>query len=266
MKKRIKNFLKLLNIYEYLKYSTLFYVYERLSKPEVRLAAIREGNFYKSFLPACHLIFDIGANDGHKAEAFLGIGKKVVCCEPDSKNFNTLQIRFRNRKSRVLLEKVAVGDKIGSTEMFVHHDGSAFNTLNKKFKKVVEEDDLQKWNEKIKFDQTIQVTTTTLDELIKKYGKPYFIKIDVEGSELEVIKGLSQAIPYLSLECLLPEFSKELHQNLLLLLQLSQKVMFNIAIHEELVFSQFASYEFILEFLKTFNQNHFELIVKMQVQ
>ncbi|MCK9364557.1 MAG: hypothetical protein M0P74_13285 [Syntrophales bacterium] len=41
---------------------------------------------------------------------------------------------------------------------------------------------------------------TTLDRLIDQYGMPKFCKIDVEGFELSVIRGLSAPVPYLSFE------------------------------------------------------------------
>jgi hypothetical protein len=52
---------------------------------------------------------------------------------------------------------------------------------------------------------TIQMTT--LDDLIGKYGLPKFIKIDVEGFELEVLKGLNQRVEYISYEYTVPEQS-----------------------------------------------------------
>lgn len=39
--------------------------------------------------------------------------------------------------------------------------------------------------------ETRMVQTTSLDALIKQYGRPYLIKVDVEGYELQVLKGLS---------------------------------------------------------------------------
>ena len=38
------------------------------------------------------------------------------------------------------------------------------------------------------WDKSIKIQTTTIDQLIKDYGKPKFIKIDVEGFELNVLK------------------------------------------------------------------------------
>ena len=46
---------------------------------------------------------------------------------------------------------------------------------------------------------------TTLDKLIEEYGNPVFIKIDVEGFEFEVLKGLSKPVKMLSFEYTVPE-------------------------------------------------------------
>jgi methyltransferase FkbM-like protein len=48
--------------------------------------------------------------------------------------------------------------------------------------------------------RTIRVPATTLDALRTRYGKPAFIKIDVEGSEAEVLAGLTRPSPALSFE------------------------------------------------------------------
>jgi hypothetical protein len=51
-----------------------------------------------------------------------------------------------------------------------------------------------------KWTKTETVNVTTLDKIIEKLGIPAFIKIDVEGHELSVVRGLSQPVKLLSLE------------------------------------------------------------------
>lgn len=51
--------------------------------------------------------------------------------------------------------------------------------------------------------------TTTLKQLITAHGSPFFIKIDVEGYESTVLRGLQRPVPYLSYEVNLPEFRPE---------------------------------------------------------
>ena len=48
----------------------------------------------------------------------------------------------------------------------------------------------------------IRDRATTLDRLIEQYGTPSFVKIDVEGSELTILSGLSHPIQTVSIEYL----------------------------------------------------------------
>ena len=47
---------------------------------------------------------------------------------------------------------------------------------------------------------TFEVPVVTLDAAIEHYGVPAYCKIDVEGWEFEVLRGLSQAVDLISLE------------------------------------------------------------------
>jgi FkbM family methyltransferase len=267
MMKPLREFLKRSGSYEYIRYSFFFRLYARLFKRQVIQDHEKEVAFYKTFLPGhCPLIFDIGAYDGHKTAAFLELAGKVVSCEPDKHNFRTLRIRFRNNRSAVMLENKAVSDHVGTDTYYIHHAGSAFNTLNPKWKQLLEADQEKRWNETIRFSEAVTITLTTLDELIHKYGRPYFIKIDVEGYELTVLKGLSQKVPYLSFECLLPDCKTELLDCLAHLYQLDNKVVFNAAFEERLEFVHFLSYHDMINWVSNEAAPRcFEIVSKMNL-
>jgi hypothetical protein len=50
------------------------------------------------------------------------------------------------------------------------------------------------------WDKTVNVEVTTLDSLIARFGVPHFIKIDVEGFELQALRCLSRMPSVLSFE------------------------------------------------------------------
>lgn len=223
----------------------------------------RETRFYRSFLPPCQLVFDIGAYDGHKAEAFHRLAHKVVCCEPDRLNFHILSLRFRGLKQRVVLLNKALAATASTIDFFSPADGSAFNTASAKFKSLAERTGTQKWGEQILYPGKTAVEADTLDNLIQTYGRPDFIKIDTEGFELEVLKGLSQPVPCLCFECIYPEYEPELREILSRLEGLCPNpVSFNLAFDEALLLPQFTPKEDLLAFIEERQLPYFEVIAR----
>jgi FkbM family methyltransferase len=163
--------------------------YRRISR-EVRDQKRQELLFYGDLIRKQSLCFDIGANLGQRSEILYELGNRVVLVEPNANCKSTLEFLFSKNPDVVIVEK-AVGSAEGEIEFHAHGTDSTASTDPDWDKKVFGSDR----------GQAVQkVPITTMDALILQYGKPDFAKIDVEGFEVEVLRGLSHAIPLLSFE------------------------------------------------------------------
>jgi len=143
-----------------------------------------EGAFFASLLKADSLCFDVGANMGEKAETLLSVGMRVVAFEPQSHCITEMKARCGPYRDRLKVCQSAVGSQSGEAMLYTHK-----NTVVSSFR--------EDWDS---FDSSIRVPVTTIDSAIEDHGKPIYCKIDVEGWELEVLKGLTQPIPLISIE------------------------------------------------------------------
>ena len=153
--------------------------------------------FYTALLPANSLCFDIGANVGNRVAAFRRSGFRVIALEPQPACYASLQGSFGGDSAVTLINK-AVGRCPGRATMMLS-DNHIYSTLSQEFVDVANRSSRfgkAKWN------KSIEVEVTTLDQLIAEHGRPAFIKVDVEGFELEVVRGLSSPVDALSLEWL----------------------------------------------------------------
>ncbi len=137
------------------------------------------------------LFFDIGAHLGEKSKKILDKNLRIVMLEPLPQCIKQLKKNFKNNKNVEILEK-AVGKTVGNMTLEVNSKMPTISTMAKHWKNGRFSN--QKW------DQIISVEVTTLDYLIKIYGLPSYIKIDVEGFEHDVLLGLSQKAGIISFE------------------------------------------------------------------
>jgi FkbM family methyltransferase len=223
-----------LGIYNRLKASVIYDAYFALVDDSVLKKRGAELSFYRRHLQGFvegALVFDIGANHGQKADIFLRLGAKVIAVEPDMSNQGILRQKFlkgRLRPKPIIVVGKAVSDQPGTLEMFVDAPGSAKNTLSSKWVETLRRDD-KRFGAVLNFRERRTVETTTLDELIAAHGKPFFIKIDVEGYEPNVLLGLHEPVPYISFEVNIPEFVDEGVECVNILERLLSRGTFNIA-------------------------------------
>jgi FkbM family methyltransferase len=187
IKETIKRFLKLLGlvqIFSDIKNS----FYNKIKEKEREI-------FYSQFIKEGDLCFDIGANIGNRTDIFRSLGARVVAVEPQNSCMKKLKRKYRDEKGIILVEK-ALGEKIGKGTIYLNESETLSSMSKEWMHKVGESGRFHEY--KWKGEQTIDIVT--LDSLIEKYGRPIFCKIDVEGFEYKVLKGLSIPIKYMSFE------------------------------------------------------------------
>lgn len=157
----------------------------------------RRASFYSTFIKKGDLCFDVGANIGNRVEPLLKLKARVVAVEPQAKCCLVLKYKFG---SKISIVNSGLSEQEGVAPFFISssHTLSSFSG---------------EWVSKVKegrfkddnWDKVQEVKVTTLDKLIEKYGQPHFIKIDTEGYETQVLKGLSRSVEYISFEYTIPE-------------------------------------------------------------
>ncbi|MEZ4888477.1 MAG: FkbM family methyltransferase [Chitinophagales bacterium] len=173
-------------------YRAVRYKY-KLDKVEIRyiLANVKQGQ----------IAVDIGAHKGgylYWLQKKVGSKGWVFAFEPQPKlSQYLLKICAKKKYKNVIIENMGVSAQKGSFDLFLPNGKSSSPGAS-----------LQKHHKTTsKFHNSIEIQTTTLDEyfLKERYLKPHFLKIDVEGHELEVFKGgeqlLKEVKPKILVEC-----------------------------------------------------------------
>lgn len=144
-------------------------------------------------LPADTLIVDVGAHIGNHTVYFALAGFEVLAIEPNPPAFEALSrnVRAAGVTNRVSCRQVAVSDTAGERPIFFPRSGdpgmaSPYGDTR----------------------PSVEIKTQPLDALVSEHetSKSVFIKVDVEGHELSVLRGASSlldslAVVGLSVEC-----------------------------------------------------------------
>lgn len=150
--------------------------------------------FARRYLKAGMVVIDVGAHQGLYtllAASRVGPSGMVIAFEPAAPHYRKLKRNVAlNRYSQVVLENAAVGDAVGSTDFYIclGHQGG----LSSRRRPLAE--DL------VVATRLVTTPLTSLDAYVQSnnIGCADFLKIDVEGGELEVLKGattmLSQSL------------------------------------------------------------------------
>ena len=136
------------------------------------------------------------------------MGWQVISVEPDPHNLRLLKRRFKyNSLARVV--PLGVASKPGVLDLHPYAQCSAHDTFSLKRVQRLQSIADPALGVSVSPLERISIELITLDQLIDNFGRPDYIKIDVEGLELDVISCLSIPVEAISFECNLPDFLDE---------------------------------------------------------
>lgn len=155
--------------------------------------------FYSQFVNKGDLCFDIGANIGNRIGVFLKLGAIVVAVEPQNSCMRKLLKKYGNN-NKVFLVNKALGSREGKGNLILSNSHTVSSMSREWIDCIRDSDMFFTSTSAFQWHENVTVPITTLDKLIRKYGSPAVCKIDVEGFEYQVIKGLSKPVKVISFE------------------------------------------------------------------
>ena len=129
------------------------------------------------------IVFDIGANVGFYSQKFaekVGYKGHIYAFEPVTASANKI-INLKNDFPWITVNEIAVGEFPG--KVIFEIDSEDFTSPKNKV-----------LINKTKNSNCVEKSVETIDSLVKKYSIPDVIKIDVEGFELNVIRGAEKTL------------------------------------------------------------------------
>ena len=151
---------------------------------------------YSTFIGPGSLGFDIGSHIGNRIAPWLELGSRVIAVEPNPVCVSILRFLHGRKRELEIIPK-AVGSRSGTAVLFTDPAHPTLSTISEQWIQQVKKSSPFRF---IRWSRRDETEMVTLDQLIDRFGIPDFCKIDVEGSELEVLQGLSTPIPALSVE------------------------------------------------------------------
>jgi len=150
------------------------------------------------------VVFDVGANIGQFAQVLLrefdnnSVPVEHWLFEPSPATFRKLRTNLNGRRN-LRFENIGFGDQPGVMQLYSLGEGSKLASLYRR--------EIDHKNEKMDHVETVTITTVDCFCAERQIPRVNFLKMDVEGHELKVLRGASRMLEQGAIDFIQFEFS-----------------------------------------------------------
>jgi len=138
------------------------------------------------------LVFDIGLHNGDDAAYYLDLGYRVIGVEANPLLTSQCTLRFENeiRQARMKVINAGVLKESGEFTFYRNLREAGWSSFQP-----------EKGNKGGEWEE-LKIPCVTTQQLIAEHGKPFFMKVDIEGADLQALHSITPATApaYVSLE------------------------------------------------------------------
>lgn len=140
------------------------------------------------------LIYDIGAHDGSDTDYYLRMGYQVVAVEANPVLASAIRDRFDKaiRAGQLMVENVGVASERGMMQFWICDGKSEWSSFKR-----------ENAARRGYAHHSVDVECVTIQDLFKKHGVPWYMKVDIEGHDRVCVRNLydiNNSPEYISVE------------------------------------------------------------------
>ncbi len=127
------------------------------------------------------LIYDVGMNEGQNTEIYLDEGFRVLAIEADPELAKKASLRFEReiRSGHLTILNVGISDRDSVEKFWICEDNSEWSSF-----------DRASAARNGCAHHSIDVQTRRFDSILKEFGIPIYLKIDIEGKDLDCLEAM----------------------------------------------------------------------------
>ncbi len=131
-----------------------------------------------------NLIYDVGMHKGEDTEFYLKKGFDVIGIEANETLCEACARKFAAEvaSGRLQIINKAISSSVGTIDFYLNEQKSVWGTANSEW---VKRNELRGTK-----SYPVKVEATTIRAVIRQFGVPYYMKIDIEGSDFLCLEGL----------------------------------------------------------------------------